>query len=92
MSSVRMSGGGVPARTPALLVLVGVGPEQVAQQARVGHVRRPHDAADLLHALQVGTEPPVATEDLLVNDSSNWEAVEAVREGFPQLNVISSFT
>lgn len=29
-------------------------------------------------------------EDLLVNNSGHWEAVEAVCEGFPKLNVISS--
>ena len=29
-------------------------------------------------------------EDLLVDDGSNRQAIEAVREGFPQLDVISS--
>ena len=37
---------------PALDVLVGVGPEQVAEQARIRHVRRPHDSPDLLHRLR----------------------------------------
>lgn len=77
---------------PAHGVLVGVWPQEVAEEPLVRDIGGSHDPPDLLHALQVGTEPPVATEDLLVNDSSNWEAVEAVREGFPQLNVISSFT
>merc|ERR1719282_407825 len=30
--------------TPSLNVLVGVGPQQVTKQSRVGDVRRPHDA------------------------------------------------
>ena len=31
------------------------------------------------------------SEDLLVDDGCNWEAVEAVCEGLPQLDVVSSF-
>ena len=30
------------------------------------------------------------TEDLLVNDSGNWQTVETVSKGFPQPDVISS--
>jgi hypothetical protein len=30
------------------------------------------------------------TEDFLINDGSNWEAVETISEGFPQLDVIPS--
>lgn len=77
---------------PAHGVLVRVWPQEVAEEPLVGDIGGPHDPPDLLHALQVRTEPPVTTEDLLINDSSNWEAVETVREGFPQLNVISPFT
>ncbi len=29
-------------------------------------------------------------EDLLINDSSNWQAVEAVSEGLPQLDVVAA--
>lgn len=47
-----------------------------------------HDPPDLFHALQVGTQAPVATENLLVNDSCNREAVEAVCEGFPELDAV----
>lgn len=31
------------------------------------------------------------SKDLLVNDGSNWQAVEAVRESLPELDVVSSF-
>jgi hypothetical protein len=30
------------------------------------------------------------TEDFLINDGSNWEAVETISEGLPQLDVIPS--
>ncbi|TNN51677.1 hypothetical protein EYF80_038089 [Liparis tanakae] len=38
---------------PAEHVLVRVGPQQVAQEALVGHVRGAHDPPDLLHGLEV---------------------------------------
>ena len=37
---------------PALDVLVGVGPEQVAEEARVRNVGWSHDSPDLLHRLR----------------------------------------
>ena len=73
---------------PAGDVLVRVGPEQVAQEARVGDVGRAHDAPDLLHRLEVGREAAVHGEDLLVDDGRDREAVEAVGEGFPELDVV----
>ena len=32
------------------------------------------------------------TKNFLVNDGSDGQAVEAVRESFPQLDIVSSFT
>jgi hypothetical protein len=29
-------------------------------------------------------------EDLLIDDSCNWQAIEAIGEGLPQLDVVSS--
>jgi len=52
------------------------------------YISRAHDAANLLHRVQVGTQTTVHGEDLLVNDGSNRKAVEAVRKGLPQLNVV----
>jgi hypothetical protein len=49
-----------------------------------------HDAADLLHGVQIGTETTVHCEDLLIDDRCNGQAVEAVGEGLPKLDVVSS--
>ena len=49
-----------------------------------------HDTSDLLHRVEVGTQTTVHGEDLLVNDGSNVQAVEAVGKGLPQLDVVSS--
>lgn len=75
---------------PAHRVLVGVGPQQIAEETLVGHVCRPHDSPDLLHALEIWTETAVTAEDLLVNDGRHREAVEAVCERLPQLDVVAS--
>ena len=52
------------------------------------HVGWAHDTADLLHGVQIGAEAAVHGEDLLVDDGGNGEAVEAVGESLPELNVV----
>ena len=54
------------------------------------YVGRSHDSADLLHGVQIGAETTVHGEDLLVDDSGDGQAVEAVREGLPQLDVVAT--
>ena len=76
--------------TPAHGVLVWIRPEQVAEEALVGHIRGAHDAADLLHRLQVRAETAVAADDLLVDDGRYGQAVEAVGERLPELNVVAA--
>jgi hypothetical protein len=44
----------------------------------------------LLHGLQVRAKAAVHAEDLLVDDRRDREAVEAVRERLPELNVVPS--
>lgn len=54
------------------------------------HIGGPHDSADLLHRVQIGAQASVHGENLLVNDGRDGQAVEAVGEGFPQLDVVSA--
>ena len=49
-----------------------------------------HDSADLLHGVEIGAQTTVHGEDLLVNDGGNGQAVEAVGESLPQLDVVSA--
>merc|ERR1719361_920152 len=51
----------------------------------------PHDSPNLFHGLEVWAESAVTTEDLLVNDGGNGQAVETVCEGLPQLDVVPPF-
>lgn len=41
---------------PALHILVRIRPQQITEQARVGHVRWAHDASNLFHRVQVGRQ------------------------------------
>lgn len=49
-----------------------------------------HDTTDLLHRVQIGAETTVHGENLLINDCSDGQAVEAVRKCLPQLNVVTA--
>ena len=52
------------------------------------YVGRTHDTTDLLHRVEIRTQATVHGEDLLINDSRNWQAVEAIRKCLPQLDVV----
>lgn len=55
---------------------------------RETHISRTHDATDLFHRVQIGAETTVHGEDLLVDDRRDGQAVEAISECLPQLNVV----
>lgn len=76
---------------PTHHVLVRVRPEEVAQQALVGHVGRSLDAANLFHRVEVRREAAVTAEDLFVDDGRHRQTIETVGERFPQLDVVASF-
>jgi len=74
---------------PSSNILVRVGPQKVAEKTAVGDVRWSHNAADLLHGVEIGAQTTVHSEDLLVDDRSDRKAVEAVGECLPQLDVVA---
>lgn len=94
VDNVRAKGEGDAALVfgPAGDVLVGVGPQEVAEEAGVGDVGGAHDAADLVHVVQVGGEPAVHAKNLFVHNRRYRQAIEAVRERLPQLYIVPSFT
>jgi hypothetical protein len=55
------------------------------------YISRSHHTPNLLHGVEVWAKTTVHSEDLLVDDSGNGQAVEAVGEGLPELDVISPF-
>lgn len=54
------------------------------------YVCRAHNAADLLHGVEIRAETTMHGKDLLVNDGGNGQAVEAVGKRLPQLDVVAS--
>lgn len=56
----------------------------------VRNVRRSDNTTDLFHSFQVRTQTTMHAENLLVNDGSNGQAVEAISKCLPQTNVVSS--
>lgn len=55
------------------------------------YISRTHDTADLFHRVQVGTQTTVHGEDLLIDDGGNRQAVEAIGECLPELDVVPPF-
>jgi len=54
------------------------------------YVCRSHDTANLLHGVEIRAETAVHSENLLINDGSNGQAVEAVRKSLPKLDVVTA--
>jgi hypothetical protein len=57
-------------------------------KGRETHIGRTHDAPDLLHRVQIGTETTMHGENLLVDNCRDGQAVEAISECLPELNVV----
>ena len=57
----------------------------------VRNVCRAHDTSYLFHTLEIGAQTSMHGEYLLVNDGGDRQAVEAVGERLPQLDVVPSF-
>lgn len=55
------------------------------------YISRTHYTTDLLHRVQVRTQTTVHGEDLLIDNGGNRQAVEAIGEGFPKLDVVPPF-
>lgn len=68
-----------------------VRPKKVAQKACVRYISWPHDVFNLLQFFQLWAKPTVHTEDFLINEGGNREAVEDVREDLPESDRIPAF-
>lgn len=66
------------------------GPRTNFHICTITHISRAHNAADLLHGVEIRTQATVHGEDLFVNNSSDRQAVEAIGECLPQLDIVPS--
>lgn len=55
------------------------------------YIGRTHHTTNLFHRVQVGAQTTVHGEDLLIDNGGNGQAVEAVGESLPKLDVIPPF-
>ena len=79
-------------RLPSHHIFVRIRPQQITKQALVWNVGRSHYSSYLFHRLQVRTKAAVTAEDFLVHDGGHGQTVEAVREGFPELYIVTTLT
>mmetsp|Transcript_60708 Transcript_60708/g.159058 ORF Transcript_60708/g.159058 Transcript_60708/m.159058 type:complete len:203 (+) Transcript_60708:48-656(+) len=75
---------------PTCDVLVRVRPKQIADEARVRHVRGAHQATDLVHVRDLRGQAAVHAHDLLVDEAADWQAIEDVAELLPELDVVAA--
>ncbi len=75
---------------PSLDIFVRVTPEQVTEETGVWHISRSHDPLDLVEGGELWGETAMHAEDFLIDDCGNRQAVKAVGESFPQLDIVSS--
>lgn len=76
---------------PPVCILLGVCPQQVAEQPLVGHIRGPQDPVDLVETVQLGRQPAVHAEYLVVHARTDRVLIEQVCEHLPQLDVEPAF-
>lgn len=73
-----------------MYVFVGVRPQHIAKQAAVRHVCGPNEPPNLVQVVDLRGQPSVHAQDLFVDASTDWQAVEDVAELLPKLDVIPS--
>ena len=54
------------------------------------YIGRTHDSSDLLHRIEIRAQTTVHGKNLLVDDSGDGKAVEAVGKGLPQFDIVAT--
>jgi len=67
-----------------------VTPQQVAQEAGIGHISWSNYIFYLFEVLEFWTEAAVHAQNFLVNDCTDGQTVENVRENLPQFDRVST--
>ena len=76
--------------SPSIDFLVGITPNDVAQQTRIGNVRWPDNVSELFQIGQLGADSSVDAQNFVVDNGRAWQTIEDVREGLPELDRVSS--
>ena len=65
---------------------IGIGPQNVTQESRIGHVARARNVGNLFHLRKLRRESSVHTDNLIVNDGTAGQAVKGIAELLPHLD------
>ena len=77
--------------TPARLALLRIGPKQVAEKAVLGHLSRSSDLLELGDGHKLGAESTMHAKDLVVDEGSDWHAIEDILEFLPDADGVTAF-
>lgn len=74
--------------SPPVNCVIGVGPNEITQQAGIWYVRWTGDVCNVIQRVQLGAQSSVDTEYLVVYDRSGRKTIEHVGEGPPKLDAV----
>lgn len=69
--------------TPPRAITVRIRPEEITEETLVRNINRTLNLPDPVQTIKIRREATVHTEDLVVDDSRDGEAIEAVGEELP---------
>ncbi len=81
--SERIAGSSGRDAPPA--TVVGVGPKQIADGSFVGNFLDAVELADLVESVDGRRETSMQTENLTLDDCSQWQVIEKLGEGLPHI-------
>ena len=76
--------------TPARLTLLGVGPEQVAEESILRNLSWACYLLELCHSDELWRQAAVHTQDLIIDESGNGHAIKDVLELFPDADGVAA--
>ena len=76
--------------TPARLTLLGVGPEQVAEESILRNLSWACYLLELCHSDELWRQAAVHTQDLIIDESGDGHAVKDVLELFPDADGVAA--
>ena len=85
ISAEKITDASLSVLVPSLLLLDGVRPQQIAQHALVGNIRRSVERQQFSNLDQLGTNPSVHAQNFFLDDSCDGHGVECIHEGLPDL-------
>mmetsp|Transcript_48084 Transcript_48084/g.150882 ORF Transcript_48084/g.150882 Transcript_48084/m.150882 type:complete len:121 (+) Transcript_48084:457-819(+) len=78
--------------SPSTDIGIRICPKNIAKQASVWNIGWTQNAANLLHAVQIGRQSSMYAKNLIINNRSDRETIENHIERFPKLQAVAALT